>query len=168
VALTPAERKRRSRAHQRGDHSLCDPSRICVTYGDAPSHPVTSPVGLAPRGRQLWRELAKDLRTPAQRVLLEEACRIADRLEQLDRLLRGESATWLRLVEDIDTGEVTVVVDKALAEARQQQLALSRLMAEIRQSGAAGAATPQPTQGVSFRDDLRARREARLANAAGR
>lgn len=40
MADTPAERKRRSRLHQRGDHSMCDASR-CRDRGP---DPVTAPV----------------------------------------------------------------------------------------------------------------------------
>lgn len=108
-----------------------------------------APVGLGARGRRLWRELATAATPPAQRVLMEEACRIADRLERLDALLREHPEAW-----------------EALREARQQAGALRQLVAEIRQSGV--GVQSGPAKGGSSRDDLAARRKARLADAAGR
>jgi hypothetical protein len=55
------------------------------------------PDGLAERGTALWIDvLAERELDAAGRVLLAEACRMADRLEQMDRLLRGDIATWAR------------------------------------------------------------------------
>lgn len=74
-----------------------------------------------------------DALAPERRVLLEEACRIADRLDRLDALLSGDSGSWVRLVEDKgDPERQIVVVDRALAEARQQAVALKQLIAELR------------------------------------
>ena len=88
---TAAERQRRYRAHKRGDHSLCDPNRGCngvtpVTGGSAGSGPA-APTGLGARGHRLWAALAESIPGPAHLVLVEEACRIADRLDRLDRAL---------------------------------------------------------------------------------
>lgn len=63
-------------------------------------------------------------------LLLEEACRIADRLDRLDALLVGDADTWARLDHRRD-GTTEVVVDSALTEARQQALALRQLLASI-------------------------------------
>jgi hypothetical protein len=79
---------------------------------------------------------------PAELVLLEEACRAADRLDRLDAVLRGESDFWVRFAVDVDGREVTVVIDRALSEARQQQAVLKQLVAELRQSRAAAEKTP--------------------------
>lgn len=132
MALTNAERQRRYRAHRAGDHSTCDPLRC---NGETPVTAVTSqrPPRLAQRGRRLWDDM-KGAELPAgRRELLEEACRLVDRLDQLDAALRGR-APWLefRLGELSDVIEVTVVVDGALSEARQQQLALKQVLAELR------------------------------------
>lgn len=167
---TSTERARRYRAHKRGDHSLCAVERGCRTgVALAVTEPVTrdgvtAPAGLGPRGRRLWHELATVTTPPGQRVLMEEACRIADRLEQLDRVLRGDVATWVEIVH----GEVetAVVVNDVLKEARRQAVALRQLVAEIRQSGVGKQMSGQQ-QGGSLRDQLAARRAARLANAAG-
>lgn len=98
----------------------------------------------------------------SKRVLLEEACRIADRLDKLDALLVGDAAAWFRFSVDESGTEVTVIVDKVLSEARQQAVALKQLISELRQGAAA-----EPASGGSVLDQLAARREARIANASG-
>lgn len=137
---SPAERQRRYRAHRAGDHVFCDPAR-CNPDTVAP---VTSPRDVtavtlqvkppplnAP-GRKLWHDLGgDDLRGDAW-VLLVEACRITDRLDKLDRLLAGDSDAWLRFSVNEDAGEVTVIIDKAMSEARQQATTLKTLFAELR------------------------------------
>ena len=135
-----------------------------------------APKGLAPRGRRLWKAILEtnDL-DPAQTVMLEEACRTADRLEKLDELLRGEVDSWASLVADIhgdDTYELKI--DGALSESRQQQNILKQLLAALRlpdeasgkrpqqRGGARGAYKPTAATGakVSSLDRARAAREA--------
>lgn len=157
---TDAERQRRRRAHVKGDHSLCDPSRC-----DGRETPArVTPERLGRRGTALWNDLDGTSLPPAGRVLLEEACRLADRLDKLDDFLRGKEDAWLRFHRSVDDDQVvTVIVDKALSEARQQQVTLARLMAELRPLIKAEA----PTPGVSVLDQLAARRAARSSGAAG-
>lgn len=103
------------------------------------------PDGLGTRGAALWPALGKVLGTPAGELALE-ACRIADRLENLDRLLRGDR--WVDFIqpdEDDDTTYV-VVVDKAMAEARGQQQTLLALLTKL---GIEKAAGEGPTEGAS-------------------
>ena len=72
------------------------------------------------RGQRLHDDIteAHDL-DPAQRILLEEACRIADRLDSLDaRIASGD--------------------DAALTEARQQQNVMKQLLVSLRLPDAAG------------------------------
>lgn len=72
------------------------------------------------RGQRLWSDIADehDL-DPAQRILLEEACRIADRLDSLDvRIADGD--------------------DAAMTEARQQQNVMKQLLVSLRLPDAAG------------------------------
>jgi hypothetical protein len=148
--LTSTERSRRSRLHARGDHSLCDPRRDCAgatapTFmpGPAPA-PPSPPVpvasvperrapgdGLSERSQALHDELAPDL-NPLSRLLLVEALRIADRLDYMDRLIAGKQrrGEWLRLQEG-DAGEMRVVVDDLLAEARQHGTALKTMLADL-------------------------------------
>jgi hypothetical protein len=118
-----------------------------------------------PRGRRLWADLtAVSTLDPASAVIAEEACRIADRLDKLDRLITGRDEEWLRFREDhSDEPTVTVVVDNLLAEARQQATALRGLVAQL-EKGRPVAEAEKPE--ASRSDDLAARRAARLAGAA--
>src|SRR5690242_3325012 len=78
------------------EERLCQTCR--ATAGPVPPpvqaqpEPVDEPAeGFGPRGARLWREMTAerpDL-SPAERVLLEEACRTADRLDRLDAFLLG-------------------------------------------------------------------------------
>lgn len=155
--MTNAERQRRYRERKRAEQQQQAPA---VT-----TPPVTPPVTvtLGTRGRRLWQEMSGDTLESGKRVLLEEACRIADRLDRLDALLAGDADAWLRFTVDESGTEVTVNVDKALSEARQQAVALKQLVAELRQ----GAATAKPETGGSVLDQLAAKRAARLANTPG-
>lgn len=94
---------------------------------------------------------------PAGLVLVEEACRLADRLEKLDGLLRGDVDEWCRLqiprgADEYD--ELVVVVNQALAEARQQANALRQIVATLT-LGKAGAPAVQK---ASILDQLAERR----------
>lgn len=123
-----AERQRRHKRHKAGDHSLCLPAS-CDKAGQ--SSPTVTVGGRGERGARLWADMADGL-GPAHRVLLEEACRIADRLDRLDALLEGRQDVWLRFDSSRDGSEVRVVIDALLAESRQQATALRGLVAEMR------------------------------------
>lgn len=178
MADSPAERQRRSRHHKRGDHSLCDPTRCGdgaspTAVTDVTRNAVTGPGAVGPavrlraRGQQLWRDLtAAGEPSPLERVVIEEACRLADRLDRFDAIVNGRDRAWLTLELGEDGVDVTVVVDKALSEARQQQAVLKQLVAELRALAAKG--TSAAPAGVSEFDQLAARRRARrLPDAAG-
>lgn len=96
----------------------------------------------------MWREsLAIWSLTPAHLVLLEEACRIADRLEVLNAII-------LRATGD-GNGDLGQFADITglLAESRQQSGALKALLAEIRQGQyGASPATVDPTGGAGVSD----------------
>ena len=137
-----AIRQRRYRLHSKGDHSECLAGRCDEAVTGVTSR-VTRHDDLGPRGRSLWADVVKELSPgPMQRVMLLEACRIADRLDKLEAKLSGADDEWLRIEPDYEdpTRPVVVLVDKALSEARQQALAMKALLAEIRQ--AAKPATP--------------------------
>jgi hypothetical protein len=73
-------------------------------------------------------------------VLLEEACRTADRLDKLDGLLAGSRADWVSLRSRRGRDDaVEVVVDAALVEARQQANVLRQLLAALQVKGAGPA-----------------------------
>jgi hypothetical protein len=169
VADSVALRKRRSRKHRAGDHSLCLPVR-CKALVEVPILPPpvdesaeVREVELGPTGARLWRELtAAGEPDPLQRVLLLEACRIADRLETLDRQLHGHD--WLRFRHDESGAEVTVHVDRVLAEAREQATALRGIVADLAKTL---AKAPKNPKGGGVLADLASRRAARGAHTAG-
>jgi hypothetical protein len=169
VADSDALRKRRSRKHRDGDHSLCLPGR-CKAVVEIPVLPPTAEpvevreVALGETGARLWQELtAGGEPGPLQRVLLMEACRIADRLDSLDRQLHGHD--WLRFRHDESGAEVTVHVDRVLAEAREQATALRGIVADLMKTF--GSAKPEKSKGGGVLADLAARRAARGAHTAG-
>lgn len=131
---------------------------------------LTPPEGLEARGLRLWSALADEGLLAGPGVVLgEEACRLADRLEQLDRLLRQDVSAWAHLSELENHGyRAELVIDKAAAEARQTATTLAGLLRQLAPSPAAGAAKPTTTGGpASGADTLAARRRARLAKTAG-
>ena len=143
---------------------------------------ATTGVGaLRATGRRLYRELEPG-RTPAQLAMLLEACRIADRLEELNGLLLARRPSWVRLsmprragdwLDDPDhdhiSVELVVSVDGLLAESRQQALVYRQLLLAVTADGAAGA-KPMPKGGAHDGDDElgRIRAERERAAAAGR
>lgn len=97
------------------------------------------PAGLATRGKRTWKAMATEGMAPEQRLLLEEACRMADRLDELDRIIQGKGVLELmrfRLqVEDViedPQATVTVSFDSVLSEARQQQNVFKQLLVTLR------------------------------------
>lgn len=161
---TAAARQRRRRAHLRGDHSICLPERckaaaqleldvdvddqvdelvVDVAEQLRAAAPVTGDLG--PRGRQLWADMSGLQLGPAHRALLQEACRIADRLDRLDRMLENRD-DWIqtRVLDLGSTQHVRVTVDGMLSEARQQALALRSIVGELRQALGAINAPAKP------------------------
>lgn len=124
---------------------------------------MRAPSGLGARARRLWDALAGELADrPADLVLLEEACRITDRLDALDRILqaRPKALASVRFYETRPQDAV-LVVDAALSEARQQASTLRQILTSLKQP-AGGAAR----KGAGAVDDLTARRAARRAGAS--
>jgi hypothetical protein len=78
----------------------------------------------------LWSALCEQVDGDRGLVLLEESCRIADRLDRLDALLIGDREAWARVVSDRG-GDCELVIDSALSEARQQATTLQRLLASL-------------------------------------
>jgi hypothetical protein len=106
--------------------------------------------------------------TPAHLVLLEEACRLADRLDWLNSIV----LRWVSGVnaDDEDDGPKSADIQGLLAESRQQATALRGLVAEIRQ-GLKGSASSSPaaaeSSGGSGVTDLSKRIAERRAKAQG-
>lgn len=149
MGLSSAERQARFRAHRAGRHDLCPPDRECrsgrpqrrgraspaLDEAPSPGRGAPLPHGAGPRegmagglARELWDELSPLLGI-AHRVVLLEACRLADRLDRLDAIVDGNDE-WLRISTD-EGGEIVVAVDAALAEARQGATALRGMVADL-------------------------------------
>lgn len=137
--------------------------------------PVTAtapkpPAGLGPRGRKLWGLLGDEglLKGP-QLMLAEEACRQADRLEKLDRLLRGDVECWARIVQK--RGEdhpPELVINAAAAESRASQTTLLALLTRLQGPTAKGKTTTTTPEATSDGvDDIAAARARRLAGPSG-
>lgn len=166
MADSPAVRARRSRRHKNGDHSLCRRDATCRLESEeqisVPRSTVPN-VELGARGRELWQELQPTIPGPLQAALLLEACRIADRLDTLDRQLHGDA--WLRFRHDESGAEVTVYVDRVLAEAREQATAFRGIVAELQRTTA--QQKPPQTTGGGVLADLTARIAERRSNPTG-
>ena len=119
------------------------------------------PDDLKTRGRELWVELNAGALPAPSRSLVHEAGRLLDRLDRLHALLQGREDFWLQVYSGED-GEVTLVVDKILAEARQYTLAYNQLFEKMRQAGLIGKPEEKPTGGGLF-DELAKRRAERGA-----
>ncbi|MEV6258070.1 hypothetical protein AB0L97_32930 [Nocardia sp. NPDC051911] len=63
-------------------------------------------------------------------VLIIEAARVGDRLEQLNSILTGEAAMWARLTNGRE-GDLEIRVDNVLQEARQQAATLRQLIGAV-------------------------------------
>lgn len=197
--------KARAEAHGEGDHSTCRPGQCDVAAAsaaardaedlndaggdaeegvtrdvtDTPKNSASQwppPADLRERGQRLWAEMSGLRLGPTHVLLLERACRLADRLARLDELLEG--GEWLSIAIDrasTDTTlEATVTVDRALGETRQHEVALKLLVAELRHAGrpATGTAgtppTGTPTRGADDDDDEpRAEQYGNVTNIAG-
>jgi hypothetical protein len=86
---------------------------------------------LGPRGLRLWLSLSDRVDGERGLVLLEEACRTADRLDRLDSLLSGDTESWARIEDTRDGMPSELIIDSALSEARQQGAALLRLLTSL-------------------------------------
>lgn len=103
------------------------------------------PTGLGTRGAALWADLAEDGQPAARAVLLGEGCRLADRLDRLDALLRGEVKVWARLTHRLLTEDYELHIDAAASEARQTASTLRLILGQLAGVGEAassGASKP--------------------------
>lgn len=100
------------------------------------------------RGERLWSEVttAHPSLDVSRLVLLEEACRCADRLDELDSVIQGKGVLNLMRfrVRDVFSDEeernvsVEVKFDQVLGEARQQQNVFKQLIVSLRLPDAEG------------------------------
>jgi hypothetical protein len=81
---------------------------------------------LGPAGRKLWDAVLEPLELDTwEASILIEACRTADRLDLLAAAAVGAPLT-------VENARHDLVVNPLLSEARQQSLALARLIASLR------------------------------------
>lgn len=133
-----------------------------------------------PRGERLYAALTTETSPDAIKVLAEEAARIADRLDELDRIIAGKGVLNLmrfRLqgsgVFDIDEDEgiesrryvVEVKFDSVLGEARQQAGALRQIFTTL---GVGKATQAPPATGGTPLDDFSRRLAEREASRQAR
>ena len=130
------------------------------------------PDGLKSRGSALWTALGQTLDTGAGQIALE-ACRMADRLDEIDSVIQGRGVLDLmqfRVLSewtDGDYAEIEVKVEFAgvLTEARQQQATFKQLIETL---GAHKAVEKPSQEAGSPLDDLAKRRADRNPGAEGR
>lgn len=122
------------------------------------------PQGLGGRGADLWESMTEGRDADAAWLLmLHEACRMADRLDRMDRLLSGEIETWARIeLPDLDGKPCILIFDDALGESRQYVNTFRQLMTTLR----IGIAEPKRSEGKSLVDQLNEARTARRQPAA--
>lgn len=110
-----------------------------------------APAGLEAKGRRLWREILAERPQPgpAELVEIEECCRIADRLDRLaSAITDGEYFLVESLkVNDDEVREFRLVVNGALAEARQQANTLRLLLVSLGLEKAVTSSVPTPATG---------------------
>lgn len=170
-SLCRAQRCGVARAHEKGEHSRCSAAWCeaaaqasltedqAVPVGAEPAPPPAAADGyrvrssliedagggeFGPAGQQLWDAVNPNGELkPLPTVLLREACRIADRLQALDRHLHGDGP-WLEMSTD-DGGVVFHVdVTEVLKEARAQANTFRGLAVELRQSATGARAGQAP------------------------
>lgn len=100
---------------------------------------MSTPDGLQERGAALWKALGHELDTPAGALAIE-ACRTADRLDELASVIEGKGVLNLMsfrlnldLEDEVGDRHVHIKVEfsNVLAEARQQGLTLKQLLTTL-------------------------------------
>lgn len=91
---------------------------------ETPTEPPKPPSGLKRSGRALWTAVLDEFElTEPETAVLREACRTADSIDSLQRIVDDEGP--------MSTSSQGVRVHPALVELRQQRIALARLFAAM-------------------------------------
>ena len=91
------------------------------------------PSGFGPGGQALWKGITGSHELDAMQVVqLTEACRMKDRCDQLDEVLRGDADTWMELAGDSDHVSCSLRIDAALSKANETANAMKQLLAALR------------------------------------
>lgn len=126
------------------------------------------PKKLGPRGNAIWKAMTEAEEPDAMRaVLLAELCRMADRLEQLNRLISGDPTAWVHVTlprQESADGEVVLNlrVDGLYNEARQTLTTMRQTITQLKSGG--GGEVEQT--GASFLDAIAQSTADRFAAAA--
>jgi hypothetical protein len=115
-----------------------------------PRKALPYPRGLGTGGRLLWREvtITHDLDV-TQRVTLEEACRIKDRLDDMAKIIEGKGVTELLhfrmpyVFEGSEVRTVEVKFDDVITRANQTANMMKQLLASLRLPDVTGARPQQ-------------------------
>lgn len=116
---------------------------------------VTCPEGLQTGGRALWDAITKahDL-DAVQTVNLTEACRLKDRLDEMDRVIHGKGVLNLMRFRlqgvDFDDAQATVEVkfDDVIGKANATANQMKQMLAALRLPDAQTGARPQQRGGA--------------------
>lgn len=107
-----------------------------------PRKRTTPPVTSEPTaGQRLVTELAHPTDPYSLTFLIEQAGHIADYLDSLNTLLRGDRDAWLKV--KIGAKTVEVIVNNPLVEARQLTEQLRKLLGEIHRQRASIPMAPE-------------------------
>lgn len=103
-----------------------------------------------PRGTELWAAMQSSEMGPAHRVLLIEACRLADRLDRFEDVLSGGYWFFAKVSEE-NPDQAEIVIDNVLSEARQHAAALKTIVTELepKPKGTAAPAAPKVPTGLA-------------------
>lgn len=105
---------------------------------------MSVPMGLGQGGKSLWSAITDDHDLDAtQLVQLEEACRAKDRLDQLDRVLRGDVESWSEAVYRESEDRYILRIDAALSKANETANLMKQLLAALRLPDAQTGKRPQ-------------------------
>lgn len=127
------------------------------------------PVGFGARAQSVRDGLASGISDPASLALIDEAARIADRLDNLDSIIAGRGVLELmrfRVGDIFDRDDevrirVDVKFDSVLAEARQQASVFRQILTTL---GVGKVEAAADTSKGTVLDELERRRAARVAN----
>ena len=116
------------------------------------------PAGLADGGRALWRDIVKDHDLDAvQVVTLTEACRLKDRLDDMDEIIQGKGVLELLRFRRMDQGgcghddePVTIQVkfDDVISRANATANQMKQMLAALRLADVETGARPQQRGGA--------------------
>lgn len=106
-----------------------------------------APTGLGTGGRALWKSIVEkhEELDGVQLVHLTEACRMKDRLDKMDEVLRGDVDSWMTLVEDVasDGSVYELRITNALSKANETANTMKQLLAAMRLPDADTGVRPQ-------------------------